>query len=139
MIVIFLNANIGNTPEYKMANAVAWFMFLLGVVHIIFGLVRFKGPVLDAVSAGFVGKFMAPEVRRTAFWFLIFGPLLMLAGHVAIYAVSHSDPGLLKLLGLYAFAVAVLGVAAFPKSPFWAPLMASPVLIAAGYGLLPLN
>ena len=122
-----------------MANAVAWFMFILGIVHIIFGLVRFKGPVWDAVSAGFVGKFAVPEVRRTAFWFLIFGPLLMLAGQVGIHAVAHGDLELLKVLGLYAFATAVVGVAAFPKSPFWAPLFVAPVLIAAGYGLLPLG
>ena len=121
-----------------MANAAAWFMFLLGIGHIVFGLVRYKGPVADAVSAGFVGKFATPEVRRTAFWFLIFGPLLMLAGQVGIHAVAHSDLALLRLLGIYAFVTAVLGAAAFPKSPFWVPLLVSPVLVAAGYGWLPL-
>ena len=119
-----------------MANAVAWFMFVLGIAHILFGLVRYKGPVWDAVSAGFVGKFAVPEVRRTAFWFLIFGPLLMLAGQVGIHAVAHGDLELLRMLGLYSFAMALLGVAAFPRSPFWAPLFTSPVLIAAGFGLL---
>lgn len=121
-----------------MANAAAWFMFLLGIGHIVFGLVRYRGPVADAVSAGFVGKFAAPEVRRTAFWFLIFGPLLMLAGQVGIHAVAQGDLVLLRLLGIYAFITAILGLAAFPKSPFWAPLFVSPVLIAVGYGWLPL-
>jgi hypothetical protein len=41
------------------------------------------------------------------------------------------------MLGVYALITAVLGVTAFPKSPFWAPLFVAPVLIAAGYGLLP--
>lgn len=57
-----------------MANTVVWFMFLLGVGHIVFGLVRFKGPVAEAC------------------------------------------------------------LSAFPKSPFWAPLLVAPVLIATGYG-----
>jgi hypothetical protein len=113
-------------------------MFLLGIGHIVFGLVRYKGPVVDAVSAGFVGKFAKPEVRRTAFWFLIFGPLLMLAGQVGIHAVAQGDLALLRLLGVYAFITAVLGVAAFPKSPFWAPLFVAPVLVAVGNGWLPL-
>lgn len=117
-----------------MATAAAWFMFLLGVGHIVFGLVRFKGPVAQACSAGFIGQFAVPEVRRTAFWFLIFGPLLMLAGHVGIHAVARGDLALLRILGLYAFVTAVLGAAAFPKSPFWAPLLVAPVLIATGYG-----
>jgi hypothetical protein len=113
-------------------------MFLLGVGHVIFGLVRYKGPVVEAVSAGFIGKFAVPEVRRTAFWFLIFGPLLMLAGQVGIHAVAVGDLALLRLLGIYALIMAVLGVAAFPKSPFWAPLVVAPVLVAVGYGWLPL-
>nr|WP_295778240.1 DUF6463 family protein [Rhodoferax sp.] len=121
-----------------MANAAAWFIFFLGIGHVVFGLVRYKGPVADAVTAGFVGKFARPEVRRTAFWFLIFGPLLMLAGQVGIHAVAHGDLALLRMLGIYAFATAVLGVAAFPKSPFWAPLVVAPVLVAVGYGWLPL-
>lgn len=122
-----------------MANAVVWFMFLLGIAHIFFGFVKFKEPVAGAFSAGFLGQFAVPEARRTAFWFLIFGPLLMLAGHVGIHAVAAGDLVLLRILGFYAFATAVLGVAAFPKSPFWAPLFVAPVQIAIGYGLLPLG
>ena len=120
-----------------MANAAAWFMFLLGVGHIAFGLVKFKGPLMSAVSAGFVGQFAVPEVRRTAFWFVIFGPLLMLAGHVGLHAVAQGDLALLRILGAYTLATSVLGLAAFPKSPFWAPLVIAPVLIAASYGQLP--
>lgn len=122
-----------------MANAASWFMFFLGIAHIVFGLVRFSGPVADAVSAGFIGQFAEPEVRRTAFWFLIFGPLLMLAGQVGMHAVALGDLALLRIVGIYAFATAVLGVAAFPQSPFWAPLVVAPALIAAGYGWIPLT
>ncbi len=119
-----------------MINAVAWFMFVLGIGHIIFGLIKFKSSIADAISAGFVGEFYVPEVRRTAFWFLIFGPLFMLAGHVAIHAVAVGDLPLLKILGIYSFFTALIGVAAFPKSPFWAALISSPFLIAAGYGVI---
>lgn len=121
-----------------MANAASWFIFILGIGHIVFGLVRFNGPVVDAVTVGFIGQFAEPEVRRTAFWFLIVGPLLMLAGQVGLHAVAKGDLALLKILGIYVFATAVLGVAAFPQSPFWAPLVVAPVLIAVGYGRLPL-
>lgn len=121
-----------------MANTAAWFMFLLGFVHIVFGLVKFRQPVSDAIADGYVGKFALTEARRTAFWFLIFGPLLILAGHVGIHAVAQGDLALLRILGVYALVTAVLGVTAFPKSPFWAPLLVAPVLVAVGYGWLPL-
>jgi len=112
-------------------------MFALGVVHVVFGLIRYKVPVAAAISAGFIGKFAEPEIRRTAFWFLICGPLLMLAGHVAIYAVADRNLALLKIVGTYSLVVAVIGVMAFPKSPFLAALVISPLVIAAGYDLLP--
>ena len=120
----------------NMTSSVAWFIFVLGIAHIICGLVKFKSPVAEALSAGFIGQFAAPEIRRTAFWFLIFGPLLMLAGHVAIHASATGDLELLKILGIYSFVTAHIGVIAFPRSPFWATLVASPLLVAAGYGLL---
>ncbi|SRR6266581_3559486 len=120
-----------------MSNVVAWALFSLGIVHIAFGLVRFKVPVAEAVTAGFIGQFKAPEARRTAFWFLMCGPLLMLAGHTAVHAVAVGDLSLLKVIGTYTLLSSVVGVTAFPKSPIWAPLLLSPPLIAAGYGLLP--
>ena len=119
-----------------MTLAAAWFMFALGIAHISYGLVKFKAPLADAVRAGYVGQFKAPEARRTAFWFMIFGPLLMLAGHMGIHAATAGDLALLKILGFYSLAIALIGVTALPKSPFWAPLIVSPILIAAGFGLV---
>lgn len=120
-----------------MSNIVAWVLFALGITHIVFGIVRFKVPFAEAVSAGFVGQFKVPEIRRTAFWFLMCGPLLVLAGHTAVHAVAVGDLALLKVIGTYTLVSSVVGVTAFPKSPFWASLLVSPLLIAAGYGLLP--
>lgn len=119
-----------------MANIFAWILFALGIVHIAFGMIRFKAPFFDAVKAGFVGQFGAPEERRTAFWFLVFGPQVMLAGQVAVHAVAINDLWLLRLVGFYVLAVSAVGIAAFPRSPFWATLIVSPVLIGASYGLI---
>ena len=117
-----------------MATAAVWFLLFLGFAHIVFGLMRFKKPLSDAVADGYIGQFAVPEVRRTAFWFLMVGPLLLLAGLVGVHAVAQGDPALLKILGIYGFMTALLGVTAFPKSPFWALLLVSPLLVAAGYG-----
>jgi len=119
-----------------MSNTIAWLLFSLGVVHIAYGLVKFRVPLREAVAAGVVGQFKTTELRRTAFWFVAFGPLLMLAGHVAIHAVSAGDLGLLKLIGGYTLFISLVGVAAFPKSPFLASLLVSPLLLAMGYGWL---
>ncbi len=119
-----------------MSNSIAWLLFFLGVAHIAYGLVKFKTPLLEVMAAGFFNQFKTSEVRRTAFWFVIFGPLLMLAGQTAIHAVAAGDLGLLKVVGAYALFISLVGVAAFPKSPFLASLIVSLLLIAAGFGWL---
>ena len=120
-----------------MSNAIAWAVFVLGFGHIVFGLVRFKVPLAEAVRAGYIGQFAVPEMRRTAFWFLMCGPLLMLVGHLAIHAVAVGDLALLKVIGIYSLVSSIFGVAAFPKSPLWVLLLLSTLLIAAGYGVFP--
>ncbi len=120
-----------------MSNIVAWLLFALGAIHIVFGVLKFKATLAEALSAGFVGQFKTPEVRRTAFWFLMCGPLLMLTGHIAVHAVAIGDLALLKIIGTYLLITSIIGVTAFPKSPFWASLVISPLVISAGYGLLP--
>ena len=114
----------------------AWALFALGVAHIAFGVLSFKKPLAEAAAAGIVGQFRAPEIRRTAFWFLMCGPLLMLSGHTAIHAVTAADLGLLKIIGAYTLVSSLVGVIVFSKSPFWASLLVAPLLIAAGYGWL---
>ncbi len=115
-----------------MSLIAAWSLFALGVAHLVFGVVRFRGPLTEAVADGFFGRFMVPEVRRTAFWFLMVGPLLMLAGQVALHAVATGDREVLTLIGTYLLVSSVIGVAAFPKSPLWAPLLLSPAFLLAG-------
>ena len=112
----------------------AWILIVLGVGHTAVGGVLFKKPLADAVRAGFVGQFEHYPDRRAAFWFMIFGPLLIMGGHLAIHAVKTADTGLLKIIGFYLLAVALVGSLAQPTSPFWVALIAAAVFVAAGYG-----
>lgn len=112
----------------------AWILIVLGLGHTAVGGVLFKKPLADAVRAGFVGQFEHYPDRRAAFWFMIFGPLLIMGGHLAIHAVKTADAGLLKIIGFYLLAVAAVGSLAMPQSPFWVGLIVSLVFIGAGYG-----
>jgi hypothetical protein len=119
-----------------MSRWIAWSVFVLGLAHIVFGVLRFRGPLLDALAAGFSGQFAVPEIRRTAFWFLLIGPMLMLVGQLAVRAVDHGDLGALKLIGIYMLCSGVVGVAAFPRSPLWALVLLSLPMLAVSVGLL---
>lgn len=121
-----------------MAHTVAWFVVLLGLGHMAYGVRKYATPLRAAWASGYIGQFAATVERRTAFWFMVFGPLLVLTGHVALHAATTGDLALLKIVGSYLLFTGVLGAAAFPRSPFWAALPAGPLLIAAGYGWLSL-
>lgn len=115
-----------------MSKIAAWSLFFLGVAHIAFGIVRFKTPLAAALAAGFFNQFYDPELRRTAFWFIMVGPLLVLVGHIAIRAVAANDHALLTVIGTYAIVASVIGIAAFPKSPLWLLFVVALALIYAG-------
>lgn len=119
-----------------MKIALAWLLFALGIGHIVYAFVKFGSPLMGGLKAGCVGQFGAPEVRRTAFWFVMFGPLLMFAGQVAVHAAAIGDMGLYKLVGVYLLVVSIVGVIAIPKSPFLLGLLISASIVAAGYGLI---
>jgi uncharacterized membrane protein YidH (DUF202 family) len=119
-----------------MTTMLAWLLFALGICHVGYALVKFRAPLLEGLSAGVVGQFGSPEIRRTAFWFAMFGPLLMLAGQVAVHAAAMGDLGLYRLVGLYLLVVSVVGVIVIPKSPFLAGLLISALIVAAGYGVI---
>lgn len=117
-------------------TVLAWLLLALGVGHIAYAFGKFRAPLLEGLSAGTVGQFGAPELRRTAFWFTMFGPLLMLAGQVALHAAQTADFGLFRIVGAYLLGVSLVGAIALPKSPFLIGLLISSLLVAASYKLI---
>lgn len=80
------------TPVSLLGTVSSWALVALGVAHIAFGIVKHRETLWQALSLGFVGQFALPEARRSAFWFVMFGLPPLLAGHVAVHAVTHA-PG----------------------------------------------
>jgi len=120
-----------------MLIAAGWLLVFLGFGHTVLGFVWFKLPFAQAAREGLFGRFAGEPARRTAFWFTIFGPLLMLTGQVAVHAAQQADRGLLTLVGIYLLPMSIAGAVALPRSPFWVALAIAPLLIAAGQGWLP--
>jgi hypothetical protein len=115
---------------------IAWIFWGLGVAHLAYGAVRYSGPLRATLASGYFNQFSQSEERRTAFWFMAFGPLLMLAGHAMVHAVSVGDLALIRIIGWYQLGVGLAGLAAFPKSPFLAACVLAPIVLCVGYGVL---
>jgi Family of unknown function (DUF6463) len=112
----------------------AWLVLALGVVHCLLGLLVFRKPIAAALGDGLVGKFAGIPERRLAFWFTIFGPLLIMSGHVAVLAAAESNMGLLRVVGIYLLAVSAVGAAALPKSPFSVTIFLAAFIVAGSSG-----
>lgn len=119
-----------------MLKNLSWIIFALGIGHILYGLLSFRVPLAAALSDGLFDQFKAQPGRVAAFWFLAFGPLLMLAGQLCLHAVAGGDLATVRLIAGYLLGITTLGFIAFPKSPFLAALPISALLLAQGYGLL---
>lgn len=117
-----------------MVLTASWMLFSLGIAHILFGFIKYRSPIKDAIVDGFVGKFGGSDSRRLAFWFTILGPALALIGQVAVHSVNIGDYEIVKTIGFYLLGISILGVLAFPKSPLWAVLLLAPIFIAGGFG-----
>lgn len=111
----------------------SWSLFALGVVHIAYGWIRLPA-LREAMAGGGVQQFGKTEGRRTALWFVLFGPMLMLAGQVAAHAVTAGDLGLVRLVGAYLLGVSLAGALALPRPPFVAGMLIAALLLAGGAG-----
>ena len=122
--------------EFSWKTVSSWGIFVLGVAHILMGIVRFRLPFAAALQDGLIGAFSVDDSRRVAVWFTLFGPALALCGHLTVRAAAVSDLETLKIVGIYLSGTALVGLAAFPYSPLWALLALSVSLVAVGYGWL---
>ncbi|OYU70788.1 MAG: hypothetical protein CFE28_12765 [Alphaproteobacteria bacterium PA2] len=118
-----------------MVMLAAKYLIWLGLVHIGFGLTRYRGILLAALREGFTGRFAESDERRAAFWFLMAGPLTSLTGLGAV-AAARGDQGLILTMGICLLLTCGVGVLAFPKSPLWTILPPALIFIAGGLGFV---
>jgi Family of unknown function (DUF6463) len=117
-----------------MLMGACWILVALGILHCLLGLVVFRKPIFAAMGDGFIGKFAGIPERRLAFWFIIFGPLLLMSGHVAVIAVADGNMVLLRVVGIYLFAASAIGATALPKSPFSITIFLAAFMVAGSLG-----
>jgi hypothetical protein len=109
-----------------MIRTVARCLVAIGIVHSLFGLVLYRAPLSAIAGEGFVATVLPPHVdREAAFWFVLFGPILVMLGQVVGRAARRDDAGIVRLIGAWLLAGGMVGVIVMPVSGFW-------LLIAVG-------
>ena len=115
-----------------MRHPIGTSLIAIGVLHVVYALVRYHGPLIEIVGNGLIGGAETPD-QFGAFWFLIAGPLMLLAG---VAARSQEAAGLQPgaRFGGVLLGSAVLGAAVFPVSGFWLLLVPGILALRSGDG-----
>ena len=95
-------------------------LMLTGLLHTVVGLIIYMKQLQPIVAGGLwstVGE--GQWDRGTAFWFMMFGFLLILLGYTADWLMKKKEIALPAAFGWTLFAVCLIGAVVMPVSGFW--------------------
>lgn len=105
----------------------------LGIGHTVVGVVKYRPALVAIFRDGYFNAATGHAERLVAFWFLMFGAMLMLLGQITLYAARSQDMELLRVLGWYVAVVGIIGATALPRSPFWVAIVLAPLMLWVVY------
>ncbi len=104
-----------------------------GVLHLVGGFVFYSGPLFAIAGDGFLNA-VEPDVafstfdREAAFWYMIFGVMLLMLGGLTHWAQAQTGT-LPASLGWALLALGVAGVILMPASGFWLALLQAVLML----------
>ena len=116
-----------------MIGVIGFIILAGGIGHIVTGLVIFR-PQLKAISQdGFINAVLPHFDRRAALWFILFGAMGAMTGHLLIHAAAVDDSSFVRIAGWYLLAISSVGTLAQTRSPSWLLLGLSLALLGLSY------
>jgi hypothetical protein len=109
----------GGESEVNMtARWIGRWLIVVGALHVLYGLVVHAASWQDIASAGFFDAVAGHVERGRAVWFLLVGPVLLLAG-LAIDALEAAQVRVPALAGVAMLAMTAFCLVLMPRSGFW--------------------
>ncbi|MEN8183640.1 MAG: DUF6463 family protein [Myxococcota bacterium] len=116
-----------------MIEVIGFIVLAGGVGHVVTGLVIFR-PQLKAISNdGFIDAVLPHFDRRAALWFILFGVMIAMTGHLLIHAARVSDPTVIRVAGWYLLGVSSGGTLTQTRSPSSLLVVLSLALLGLSY------
>lgn len=110
-----------------------YILIALGFGHAVVGIVKYRSAIVAWIRDGFFNAASGHADRLLAFWFLMFGAMLLLLGQVTLYAAQTHDMYLLRVLGWHVIGIGIVGATALPRSPFWVAVVLAPLMLWTVY------
>ncbi|GEC92875.1 DUF6463 family protein [Brevibacillus brevis] len=102
-------------------------LIITGLLHTVVGLFLYAEPLQQIVANGFWNAVGREEVA--AFWFMMFGFLLMLLGYMADWLMKKKGMETPAAFGWTILGICVVGAIAMPASGFWLGIPQAGILL----------
>ena len=116
-----------------MISIIGYIVLAGGIGHVITGLVIFRPQLTAILNDGVINAVLPHFDRRAALWFILFGIMAAMAGHLLVHAASVGDPTIVKIIGWYLLGVSSVGTLTQTRSPSWLLVFLSLILLGLSY------
>ena len=116
-----------------MIRLIGFIVLAGGVGHVVTGLVIFRPQLKAILSDGFINAVLPYFDRRAALWFILFGVMVAMTGHLLIHAALVNDLAAVRIAGWYLLAVSGVGTLTQTRSPSSLLVVLSLVLLGLSY------
>lgn len=107
------------------------FLWITGIIHIVVGFLIGKDIYAEMLRDGLVNSMKNDFTRSFAFWFFLFGVLLILYGYTLQYNIKREQKPSPIHVGYTLLVISVFGCLVEPISGFWLVLPQALIIIVA--------
>ncbi len=116
-----------------MISIIGFIVLAGGIGHVITGVIIYR-PQLAAISNdGFINAVLPHFDRRAALWFILFGVMVSMSGHLLIHAARVGDLVTVRIAAWYLLGVSSVGTLTQARSPSSLLILLSLALLAQSY------
>jgi hypothetical protein len=116
-----------------MITIIGFLVLAGGIGHVITGVVIFRRQLAAISNDGFINAVLPHFDRRAALWFILFGVMVAMTGHILIHAARVGDLGAVRIAGWYLFGASSVGTVTQTRSPSSLLILLSLALLGLSY------
>ena len=116
-----------------MISIIGFLVLAGGIGHVITGLVIYRPQITAIIYDGFINAVLPHFDRRAALWFILFGVMIAMTGHLLVHAAAVDDPGAVRIAAWYLLGVSIVGTLTQTRSPSSIFVVLSVVLLGLSY------
>ncbi len=116
-----------------MISVIGYIVLAGGIGHVITGLVIFRPQLTAILHEGVINAVLPHFDRRAALWFILFGVMVAMTGHLLVQAGAAGDAASVRIAGWYLLAVSFVGTLTQTRSPSGVLVVLSLVLLGLSY------